>query len=185
MDLNELQYYPNILLVTGNGKNVGKTTLSCRIIANNKHKADLVCVKISTHFHDFDKDDKVIEQNEDFILIEELKRGTGKDSSQMLDAGAKRVFFLMVKDDYLPRAWALLQEQLDDVNVPMIIESAALRKILKPGLFTMILRFDRKKIISPLKLVESYVNHFIEFTGEDFDFDAKRIVFEKQGWGII
>jgi hypothetical protein len=184
MNLDQLPYYPNVLLVTGNGKNVGKTTLSCRIIENNKQRADLVCVKISTHFHEFYEDDKVLEQNERFILIEELKRGTGKDSSQMLDAGAKRVFFLMVKDDHLPEAFARLQAELEDTNVAMIIESAALRKVLKPCLFTMILRFDRKKIITPLKPLESYVNHFIEFTGEDFDFDAKRILLEKEGWKI-
>jgi len=60
---------PNILLITGNGKNVGKTTLSCRIIENQNNEYDFIAVKISTHFHEYYYDDKIIFKNDDVIII--------------------------------------------------------------------------------------------------------------------
>jgi len=43
--------YPNILLVSGNGRNSGKTTLACKIIERFSKDHEITGLKISPHFH--------------------------------------------------------------------------------------------------------------------------------------
>lgn len=174
--------YPNILLITGNGKNVGKTTLSCKIIQRQKHKFDFVAVKISTHFHDYKNDDKVVFRNDDIIIIEEIKHNTGKDSSKMLDAGAKRVFFMMVKDENLPIAFDKLMEILNFTSNPMIIESTSLRAVVEPSIFVVIQNIRTKNVKEYLKPFLSLVDVNIDFDGEKFNFDDEKIFYNGEKW---
>lgn len=176
--------YPNILLITGNGKNVGKTTLSCRIIESQKNEHDLIAVKISTHFHEYFDDDKVLFKNDDFIIIEEMKNRTGKDSSKMLDAGAKRVFFVMVKDESLSFAFDKLMEILDNTDNPMIIESTSLRKYVEPSLFVVIQNIKTKNIKPYLKPFLNLVDLNIVFNGQKFDFSHENIIYNGVKWKL-
>jgi hypothetical protein len=183
MDLNKLPYYPNILLVTGNGKNVGKTTLSCAVIEHFK-KEKIIGVKISPHFHDFDPDiEDVLYQTDDIIIIEEHRKNTGKDSSKLKTAGAYRVFFVMVLDHNLQQAFDKLIE-FAGTEYPMIIESAALRNIIKPSIFLLLTHIDRPKPKESILHLLAYVDHKITLTQEGHDFSPSQLNYKSPSWGL-
>ena len=46
--------FPNMLIVRGTGRNVGKTLSACNIIKQLAEKHNPVGVKISPHFHSLD-----------------------------------------------------------------------------------------------------------------------------------
>jgi hypothetical protein len=183
MDLNKLPYYPNILLVTGNGKNVGKTTLSCALISHFE-KEKIIGVKISPHFHEFDPEiEDVLYQTDDIIIIEEHRKNTGKDSSKLKTAGAHRVFFVMVLDHNLQEAFDKLMEFASS-DFPMIIESAALRNIVKPAVFLLLTHIDRPKPKNSIIPLLDYVDHKITLSTEGHDFHASNLIYKKDIWRL-
>lgn len=184
MDLNKLPYYSNILLITGNGKNVGKTTLSCAVIEHfNKEK--IIGVKISPHFHDFDSEiEDVLYQTEDIIIIEEHRTNTGKDSSKLKTAGAYRVFFVMVLDNNLQEAFDKLM-QIGGRENPMIIESAALRNIITPSQFLLLTHVDRPKPKKSIEHLMEYVNHKVTLFHDYHDFGPDNLSYENKEWKLI
>jgi len=183
MDLNDLPYYPNILLVTGNGKNVGKTTLSCAVIEHFKNEK-IIGVKISPHFHEFDPEiEDVLYQTDDIIIIEEHRKNTGKDSSKLKTAGAYRVFFVMVLDHNLQEAFDKLME-FAGTEYPMIIESAALRNIIKPSVFLLLTHIDRPKPKESILPLLEYVDHKITLTQEGHDFTPSELNYKRQSWEL-
>jgi len=76
---NNLIDMPNLLLIAGNGRNVGKTFLACKIIKELANKLKVIGLKVSPHFHDFEKS-RIIAQSDDYIVIEETQINQ-KDSS--------------------------------------------------------------------------------------------------------
>lgn len=133
------KYYPNILLISATGRNLGKTTLACNIIESFKEQ-EIIAVKISPHFHKINREqDIILEQTQEYILIEEDKADTSKDSSRMKAAGAKRVFFLMVKDFFLEKAFNRIIREANGKS-PIIVESAALVNILKPAVLLLLVK---------------------------------------------
>jgi len=183
MDLNKLPYYPNILLITGNGKNVGKTTLSSALINRFQNKK-ILGVKISPHFHDFDpKVEDVLYQTKGIIIIEEHRKNTGKDSSKFKAAGAFRAFYIMVLDHNLQEAFDKLMEFAGN-DYPMIIESAALRNIIVPGIFLLLSHIDQpqpKKSILPLM---DYVDHKVTLFHDNHDFVPTNIHYISGKWEL-
>jgi len=181
MNLNKLPYYPNILLVTGNGKNVGKTTLSCAVIEHFKEEK-IIGVKISPHFHDFDPEvEDVLFQTDNIIIIEEHRKNTGKDSSKLKTAGAFRVFFIMVLDHNLQEAFDKMIE-FTGTDYPMIIESAALRNIIKPSVFLLLTHIDRQQPKRSMEHLMDYVDHKITLFHDYHDFVPTDISYVSGKW---
>ena len=71
----------NSLIIAGTGQNVGKTTLVCNIISENK-AYNIIALKISPHFHKLAINDKIISQTPNYTIVEETKTDTNKDSSK-------------------------------------------------------------------------------------------------------
>ena len=99
-----MKNYPNILLIAGTGRNVGKTLLACEIIEHLSKTAILIGVKISHHFHPVEEGQKVIANTQDYLIIEESFI-TNKDSSRMKQAGADKVFYIQARQENLMDAF--------------------------------------------------------------------------------
>ncbi|MCK5856639.1 MAG: hypothetical protein KAG64_04065 [Bacteroidales bacterium] len=184
MNLNNLPYYPNILLVTGNGKNVGKTSLSCTVIEHFKEEK-IIGVKISPHFHEFDsKVEDVLYQTDNIIIIEEHRNNTGKDSSKLKAAGAFRVFFVMVLDHNLQEAFDRLIG-FSGTDFPMIIESAALRNIIVPSQFLLLTHIDRPEPKKSIEHLMEYVDHNITLSSAGHNFTPNNIFYIKGKWVFV
>ncbi len=160
--------FPNILLVAGNGRNVGKTWLACRIIEKLSQNQNVTAIKISSHYHPEDADNIII-QNDRFIISSETKINS-KDSSLMLQAGAEKVYFIMVSQPHLLEAFNFLKDELK--NKIVVCESGGLVELINPGIFL----FVNKKgnpIQKPHLL--KYSPLIIENEGQTIDFDLDRI----------
>ena len=129
--------FENIILIAGSGRNVGKTTLGCKILGAAK-KQEIVTVKITPHFHDATSGLIEIEKGSGWIISEETNASTKKDSSLFLKNGAEKSYFIQAKEDKLDDAFNAIKKLLPKDKL-VIIESAALHKIIKPALFIYIL----------------------------------------------
>lgn len=175
--LNKIKKIPNLMLIAGNGRNVGKTTLACKIISFFANSTDVIGLKISPHFHE-QNNSEVVFSNEKIRILKETQINS-KDSSLMLQAGAKLVYFVMVKPEHLNESINHLIEILP--NNLIICESGGLIEYINPGLFLMVKRKEDKIIKT----------HFLRYSpvitnnnGEQFDFDIQQLEFKDHHIGI-
>lgn len=162
---------PNLLLISGNGRNVGKTTLACKIISLFATKTGVMGLKISSHKHSFNKDD-VLYKNEKIIILDE-KQNSLKDSSLMLQSGAKRVYFVMVKPEHFNESIDKMIELLP--NSLIVCESGGLHEFISPGLFLMVKRKDDEIV---KKHLLQYSPIIVNNDGKNFDLDIQKLVFK-------
>jgi len=119
------------MLIAGNGRNVGKTALACKLISQLCSMHMVIALKISSHLHPLDDNQNFIAKEKDFAIIEESNI-TMKDSSKMLQAGATKSYYIQTKDNALLKAFNLIKPYLP-ISSPIVCESAGLGKFVKPG----------------------------------------------------
>ena len=162
---------PNLILIAGNGRNVGKTTLACKIITLFAKETEVVGLKISPHFHYVNETD-IVYRNKHVVIVNENKINS-KDSSLMLQAGAKKVYFVMAKPEYLHEAVEHLVNILP--NSLIVCESGGLNDWVTPGMFIMVKRKD-EEIIKIHFLQHSPI--IVDNDGENFDFQVQQLEFK-------
>ncbi len=168
--LNIPTQIPNILLVAGNGRNVGKTYFVCKLIEHLVQTTPVTGVKVSSHFHPYNETDVLI-KNKHFVILEE-KQLTNKDSSLMLQAGAGKVYFVMAEQEHLEEAFGQLYPLLP--QHPVVCESGGLHQIINPGLFFFVTP-PLQKIIKPRHL--DYKPIMVYNTGHSLNFKIEEISF--------
>ena len=127
----------NLLLVTGSGRNSGKTTIVCKIIEQFSHLG-IVAVKISPHFHSPSGGLIHLSGKPGFNIFEETDRNSLKDTSRMLQSGARKVYFIQSGEEYLNEAFSIVYKSIASGN-PVICESPALINYIKPELFIIMI----------------------------------------------
>ena len=121
--------------------------------------------------HDINEDLELIHKTPDYLLAEE-KGHNNKDSSLLLQAGAKRVYFIMAKQDFLEEAFALIADKLRDGMV--VAESGGLNELIRPGVFFFV-RNNSEDIKKQQYL--AYRPEMVMNNGVDFNFRLERIEF--------
>lgn len=139
---------PNILLISGSGQNVGKTTFSCELISKFSMHNKVVGVKISPHFHKLDDDCEYIVQNEDAVIVREQNKERKKDSGYMLQAGAEDVYYIQTKTDkalesVLPNLLQVIGNRL------CVCESGGIGKFIKPSVWIHVMHSQSTKYDLP------------------------------------
>lgn len=173
---------PNILLIAGTGRKVGKTSFACYLINHFSSRFELIGLKVSSHLHQVQNQYEIITKTDDYIIYREINRDSGKDSSRMLKAGASAVYFIESEDNHLADAFCRLLPIIG--NQPVICESASLAKFVTPG----ILVFIENKSVSPelknadLKRKADFIVHFFE---NSFDFETGPIQFVENEWKYL
>lgn len=173
----------NIILLAGNGQNVGKTLFACQLINSLKQKHSVIGIKICPHSHELKPDTEFIINNKNYQIAKEHLQQGKKDSNRLLAAGAKEVYYIQAKDDYLNEVLSCLDKVIPNDQL-LIVESGGLRKILEPGLFIMIESKNNKKLKPNTKEYRVLADLNIEFDGEEFNFDSDKIDFSEQKWVI-
>jgi hypothetical protein len=180
MDLNtgnKRLNLPNLLLISGNGRNVGKTYLACKIIKALSKSHPVTGVKISSHFHPFNKDNVIVE-SKNFLLLEE-KELNQKDSSLMLQAGAQKVIFVMAEQKNLKEGFSHLNHLFSDN--PIVCESGGLAEFVDPGLFLFVKKENDEIVKSHLL---KYSPQIIENGDMGFTPDIKNIEFKNNHFSL-
>ena len=124
------------MIVSGNGRNTGKTSFVCEVIRKISQKQAITAIKVSPHYHNDQKQEALFE-GEGFFVLEETKTDGIKDSSRMLQSGASRVFYIEAKDESL----AMVLDQLIPMISPghaVICESGGMRKLIEPSLLLLL-----------------------------------------------
>jgi len=172
-----------ILLIGGATRNVGKTTFTCSVIKNISSKHEIIGLKIKTIYEGDDffhgKDRNPLKGN--FRIIEEFDNKGNEDSMKMLKAGAKKVFRIKAKNEYLKDAFNEFMQQIPK-NSYIICESNSLRNILKPVLFLMI-KYKKSDEIKPSARKLEHLTDKIIFTdGKNHNFDYGNIEIKNKQW---
>lgn len=127
-----------LLIVGGTGRNTGKTEFVCGIIEKFAGKHDIYGLKVSSIF----PDEELYHGNHSVYdpqhgLFEETRHETTKDTSRMLRAGAKRVFYLRGDDLVIKESYAHFCAKLPEKAI-VVCESNSLVQVVKPGLHVMV-----------------------------------------------
>ncbi|NVO19223.1 MAG: hypothetical protein HXX13_05950 [Bacteroidetes bacterium] len=131
--------YPNILLIGGNARNSGKTSLACEIIRKFSFDMPIIGLKVTRMKPDEGSFHGAHSMQEDSSFFEETDIEGKKDTSRMLKAGAKRVFYLCVMEERLIEAMDKLNAIIP-VGSLLVCESRSLRNYLEPGVFILMMR---------------------------------------------
>jgi hypothetical protein len=170
----------NMLLISGSGRNVGKTTFMREVIARNVGQQP-IAVKITPHFHEPTPGLIPIQANENFRVFRETDTTSAKDSSQFVQAGAEKVFYIQTTDEFLGEAFEILSGQLSP-DQPVVVESAALRKFIIPGLYIFIEKNpeDMKPFAREMKKLADAT---LLSNGGHFSISPENVIFN-QSWKI-
>ncbi len=174
-------FIPNLIIIAGTGTKSGKTSMACKIIEQFKDTG-ICAVKISPHIHDIT--DGLISRSgaEGYAIYEETNRGTGKDTSRMLNAGAAKVYFSTVMDFQLQEVFNEIMSYIP-ASTPVVCESPALRKVIEPGLFIIMTSKTENKRQDLNELLE--LPH-LKFKLEELkDLDQIPIRFKEGKWESI
>lgn len=164
--------FENIILIAGSGRNVGKTTFGCGIIRAAK-KQKIVAVKITPHFHEATAGLIEIERGNGWNISEETNAASKKDSSLFLKNGAKKSYFIQAKEEKLGDAFDAIKKYLRNEEL-VIVESAALHKIIEPALFVFILP-DGKVIKKEIEPILEKADLIVVSNGKQFFPSPKKI----------
>lgn len=143
MVVSEKIYCPNVLAISGTGRNVGKTTLACSIIKRMDQEERITAIKITPHFHEVDYKSKVTGKPRAYVIYRENRIDRAKDSSKMLAAGAGKVYYIQTSDKNLSEVWGALTALIDQKN-PVIIESGGINEFIEPGISVFLIDPDQK-----------------------------------------
>jgi hypothetical protein len=170
----------NILLISGSGRNVGKTSFICKVIAGNLNQK-LIAVKITPHFHEPTPGLVAISITPNYRVYHETDSNSGKDSSLFLKSGAEKVFYIQSTDLFLKEAFLIAISECNP-NLPIITESAALRKYITPGLYLFIQKKSEEVKPSAFEM-QKMADATVFSEDSDFSLSPKSITFNKT-WKI-
>jgi molybdopterin-guanine dinucleotide biosynthesis protein A len=179
-----------MLMIGSAGANVGKTELACALIKKFGKTTDITGIKVTTIKV---KDGQCPRGGEgcgvcssldgDFYITEETNSNSHKDTSRLLAAGAKRVFWLRVMKKSLKDGLTALLDIIGPDAIS-ICESNSLRQVAEPGLFFMVKTRDVKSWKSSAQDVKEYADKII-ITGPDgFDFNLNQIKLTGNKWTL-
>jgi hypothetical protein len=172
---------PRLLLIAGNGRDSGKTTLACLIIRKFSPGHQLAALKISPHRHRIATGGKMICDRENLYIAEETGEATGKDSSRMLHAGAGRSFFMCSDEHQLIEGLQKILEFTDNQTL-IVCESGGLRFFVEPGLFFIVNRTGNMEIKAGTQRLLQFENTGLTFDGNHFNLNLNEIVIHQNCW---
>ena len=134
-ETNKIQDYPNLIIVAGTGRNVGKTLTACKIIEHLASSSEVTAVKISPHFHPLEGNYHYVYQSPSLMVARELNISS-KDSSRMLQSGAKQAYYIQSGPENLMKGMDMILAGAD--GKPVVAESGGLYHFAEPGLLVYV-----------------------------------------------
>jgi hypothetical protein len=145
-ELNDMLKNKQLLVVGGTGRDVGKTEFVCQLIGKISEIRPVYALKVSAIFPDEElyHGTHAIEE-EQLHLFEETRFTTNKDTSRMLRAGARRVFYLRSNNEGIRSGFDYFLKIVPETAV-IICESNSLGQIVAPALSIIV-----KSVNGPIK----------------------------------
>lgn len=178
---------PNFLVVGAYTRNAGKTSFTKSVILHSSRelwalKVTIIKEGIVGCPRGGEGCGVCTSLNGAFDIQEEWSRESGKDTSQLLNAGAVKVLWLRVRENSVFEGLEALLSQIPE-GIPVICESNSLVKYASPGLFFLLKARGEEKKKQSAQKVEHKADKIIETTPEGADFDLSKIDFDSsRGW---
>lgn len=134
MDRVTMLKHKQLLIVGGAGREVGKTEFICRLITKISSQHPVYALKVSAVYpgeelyhgtHSGDKSNQ--------SLFEEMKMTTKKDTSRMLRAGARKVFYMRSDAERIKTGYTEFLKKIPEKAL-VVCESNSLGLFVKPAL---------------------------------------------------
>lgn len=169
--------FPKMILVAGDGRNVGKTTFSVQITRRLSAISGVVGIKTTPHMHVLSDGLEILEQTEDYVVA--LEKGVHrKDSSLLLQAGAEKVYLIMAAQQHLGRAFSRISASVQ--NKICIAESGGLVEYVRPAKFFFIKNHDKeigkKHYLEFDPVVVTNMENRFDFAMEELDVVDNKLV---------
>lgn len=181
---------PNMLMVGASGRNVGKTEFACHFIRKFTGQYDVIAIKVTTIQQ---RDGSCPRGGEgcgactsidqDFVITQETCKTSQKDTSRLLAAGAKKVYWLRSLKETLAQAARELIKTIGDKRV-IVCESNSLRNVAQPGVFVMVEDNGNASLKPSAQAVIDYADMTVAFDGKEFLPGLDRIRFTGDRWEI-
>ncbi|MGD2034539.1 MAG: hypothetical protein PVF73_05745 [Bacteroidales bacterium] len=173
----------NYLVITGEGRNVGKTILACNIISKFSRDNRIAGLKITPHIHSDVGSAKAIITEEGCAIFEETGNFTRKDSSRMFAAGAQKAYLLQVSDDKLKKGIELIR-QLTGEDTLVVCESAGILTFIKPGISLFLRHISCESEKRSKQIPDTATVRVVNFSINSFDLDLNSISIENNAWKL-
>jgi hypothetical protein len=173
---------PNLIIISGSGRNVGKSYMASSLIRWFSDQFPILGLKISPHGHNSLGNTKLC-ANTDGIRIFQDMGPNQKSSGKFLEAGALQSFFMETDDKHLVIAFDMFMKECNPMKYPVICESGALGRLIKPGILIFIT--DSAEDLQPhksdtMKLADLVLPAKI-FSPPEI---LQRINFAENGWSL-
>ena len=116
-----------------------------------------------------------------YYIFEETNREAGKDTSRMLAAGARRVFWLRALKPHLEEGIKALIDIIGEGTVT-ICESTSLRRVVEPDVFILLRSAWGKMSKASAKDAAAYADRVVTFDGDKFDIGNDEIELSGGRW---
>lgn len=181
---------PNMITIGAADRNVGKTEFACELISRYAQTETVFGVKITT----------IKEKNGqcprggdgcgvcssligNYRITEERDGPSVKDTVRMLNAGAKKVFWLRVLHEHLEEGMRDLLTRIPE-NTCIVCESNSSRSIAKPGVFLVIKERGSDTIKQSCRNVIEFADQQITFNGQGWDVAPAQMNYTAGQWSI-
>jgi hypothetical protein len=178
-------YLPNLLLIAGNGRNIGKSTFACAVIEKFSNETSVFGLKVTTIYPEEDafhtkKKEQLLQP---FDIFEESITNSTKDTARMLKAGANRAFYIRSFDENIEQAMQVFFEIIPKESV-IICESGSLRKVVKPGLF-LYLENGNINLKEKNRMIRDLADIILKSDKTNSDLSPDNLILSSDGWGIL
>ena len=170
--------WPNLLIISGTSRNVGKTTFACKLINQIAKENTVTAIKVTPHFHELGYSANILYKSDELVISQEMDADIPKDSSKMLNAGASKVYYIQGDDSQLEKVIDFLKPLIPNTNA-IVCESAALRRLINPGVFVLMsinknIPLNKNRDMIPLASCHIW----------DYNYSIKDFVFDKERWKV-
>jgi len=172
-----------LILIAGTGRNVGKTTLVCEFIKQTSIHKEVIGLKISPHVHTQNENAKLIFETNQYSIFQENNKQLDKDSSRMLRAGAKQVFYIQSDDEFIGEAFQKLRTEIKN-DLPIVCESGGLRNFVIPSAFLICNKKGNTVFKEKHHAIIPKADKMLQFDESGFDYDVSEIKFENGKWRL-
>lgn len=164
-----------MLMIGAAGRRCGNTELACAVLRRLAPETPMIGVKVTT-LHETDgpyprsRDDRgaVPQFDAPYHLTEEKGEFEGKDSTRLLESGARPVYWLWVRASHLATGARVLLERLGSEAIA-VCESNSLRRAVEPGLFVIVHRQGERDLRPSCRELWPLADLVVRFDGEGFD----------------
>lgn len=125
-----------LIMVGGQTKDVGKTTLVCNIIAAFP-QFRWTAVKFTRHFH-LPENSRLLVKGKDYSFWEQTSAGNTSDTARYVSAGAECALLIQVADGKMKEACTAVHKELSP-RTHILVESSGAAEFLSPDLYLMVL----------------------------------------------